>query len=82
MAKFKRGDIVSLISGGEPMTVTGVFVNNSNSIDMNMAYEAYRMKFGGESPAFYACAWFERKAKKEDAFPEESLKRVQIENKK
>lgn len=76
MAKYKRGDVVSLMSGGMLMTVTGVFIDNSNDMDLNLAFEAYRMRFGGTSPAFYACSWFERKAKKEDVFPEEALKRV------
>ena len=76
MAKYKRGDVVSLMSGGMLMTVTGVFIDNSNDMDLNLAFEAYHMRFGGTSPAFYACSWFERKAKKEDVFPEEALKRV------
>ena len=80
MAKYNRGDVVSLISGGMPMTVTGVFVNNTDDMNMNLAYEAYRMKFGGSSPAFYACSWFERKANKENVFPEESLKRIKIDS--
>ena len=80
MAKYQRGDVVSLISGGEPMTVTGVFVDNTDDMNMNLAYEAYRMKFGGASPAFYTCSWFERKANKENVFPEESLKRIKTEN--
>lgn len=80
MAKYNRGDVVLLISGGMLMTVTGVFVDNSNDMKMNLAYEVYRMIFGGPSPAFYACSWFERKANKEKVFPEESLKRVMIDN--
>lgn len=80
MAKFKRGDIVSLISSGLPMTITGVFVDNSDDTNMNVKYEAYRIKFGGPSPAFYSCSWFERNAKKEDVFPEESLKKVKTDN--
>lgn len=80
MAKYKRGDVVSLSSGGMPMTVTGVFVNNTDDMNMNLAYETYRMRFGGSSPAFYACSWFERKANKENVFPEESLKRIKIDN--
>ena len=80
MAKYKRGDVVSLISGGIPMTVTGVFVDNTDDMSLNMAYEAYRLKFGGTSPAFYTCSWFERRANKEKTFPEESLKIVKIDN--
>ena len=80
MAKYKRGDVVSLISGGVPMTVTGVFVDNSNDMNVNLAYEAYRLKFGGPSPAFYSCSWFERKANKQNVFPEESLKRIETDN--
>lgn len=38
---------------------------DDNSNDMN-----------GPSPAFYSCSWFERKANKENVFPEESLKSV------
>lgn len=76
MPKYKRGDVVSLISGGIPMTITGVFVDNTDDIKMNIAYEAYRLKFGGASPAFYSCSWFERKANKESVFPEESLKQI------
>ena len=73
MAKFKRGDVVTLNSGGSPMTVVGVYMANSDSIDQSIPYEAYRMKFGGNSPAFYCCSWFEKDKKKEDVFPEESL---------
>ena len=80
MAKYKRGDVVSLSSGGMPMTVTCVFVNNTDDMNMNLAYETYRMRFVGSSPAFYACSWFERKANKENVFPEESLKRIKIDN--
>ena len=50
-----------------PIPVPGVFVDNSN--DMN-----------GPSPAFYSCSWFERKANKENVFPEESLKRIETDN--
>ena len=77
MAKFKRGDMVVLISGGECMTITGVFEKESADYNSSIGYQAYCQKFGGDSSAFYSCAWFERKAKKEDAFPEESLKIVQ-----
>lgn len=80
MPKYKRGDVVSLISGGMPMTVTGVFIDNSNDMNVNLAYEVYRSKFGGPSPAFYSCSWFERKANKENVFPEESLKRIETDN--
>lgn len=79
MAKYQRGDVVSLISGGMPMTVTGVFVDNTDDLNLNMCYEAYRRQFGGPSPAFYSCSWFERKANKENIFPEESLKKVTTE---
>ena len=82
MPKYKRGDVVSLISGGMPMTITGVFIDNTDDININIAYEAYRKKFGGASPAFYSCSWFERKANKERVFPEESLKQIIVENNK
>ena len=65
-----------------PMTITGVFVDNTDDININIAYEAYRKKFGGASPAFYSCSWFERKANKENVFPEESLKQIIVENNK
>lgn len=73
MPKYKRGDVVSLISDGMPMTITGVFIDNTDDININIAYESYRKKFGGASPAFYSCSWFERRANKESVFPEESL---------
>ena len=73
MAKFKRGDVVTLNSGGVPMTIVGVFIANSGNVEQGFAYEAYRMKFGGDSPAFYHCKWFEKDKEKEDVFPEESL---------
>ena len=62
------------------MTVTGVFEDNTDDMNMNLSYEAYRIKFGGSSQAFYVCSWFERRANKENVFPEESLKRVKIDN--
>lgn len=80
MAKFKRGDMVSLISGGMSMTVTGVIVDNTDDMNINVNYQGYSIKFGGPSPAFYSCSWFEKKAKKEDVFPEESLKIVRTDN--
>lgn len=82
MPKYKRGDVVSLISGGMPMTVTGVFVDNTDDMNINIAYESFRKKFGGASPAFYSCSWFERKANKESVFPKESLKQIIVENNK
>ena len=51
MAKYKRGDVVSLTSGGMSMTVTGVFIDNSNDMKMNVEYDKFRLKFGGSSPA-------------------------------
>ena len=80
MAKYKRGDMVSLISGGMLMTITGVFVDNTDDMNLNVKYQGYSIKFGGPSPAFYECSWFERNAKKEDVFPEESLKKVRTDN--
>lgn len=74
MAKYQRGDVVSLISGGMAMTVTGIYVNDTDDTYLNAAFEAYCRKFGGPSPAFYVCSWFERRANKEKVFPEESLK--------
>lgn len=82
MPKYKRGDVVSLISGGMPMTITGVFVDNTDDMNINIAYESFRKKFGGASSAFYSCSWFERKANKESVFPEESLKQIIVENNK
>lgn len=82
MPKYKRGDIVSLISIGMPMTITGVFVDNTDDMNINIAYEAYRKKFGCASPAFYSCSWFERKANKENVSSEESLNQVIVENNK
>ena len=82
MPKYKRGDVVSLISGGMPMTITGVFVDNTDDMNINIAYESFSKKFGGASPAFYSCSWFERKANKENVFPEESLKQIIVENNK
>ena len=82
MPKYKRGDVVSLISGGMPITITGVFIDNTDDNNINIAYEVCRKKFGGASPAFYSCSWFERKANKESVFPEESLKQIIVENNK
>lgn len=65
-----------------PMTITGVFVDNTDDMNINIAYESFRKKFGGASPAFYSCSWFERKANKESVFPEESLKQIIVENNK
>ncbi len=80
MPKYKRGDVVSLISGGMPMTITGV--DNTDDMNIDIVYESFRKEFGGATPAFYSCSWFERKANKESVFPEESLKQVIVENNK
>ena len=74
MPKYKRGDVVSLISGGMLITITSVFIDNTDDKNINIAYESFRKKFGGASPAFYTCSWFEMKANQENVFPEESLK--------
>lgn len=58
MPKYKRGYAVSLISGGMPMTITGVFVDNTDDKNINIAYEFFRKKFGGASLAFYSCSLF------------------------
>lgn len=39
MPKYKRGDVVLLISGGMPMTITGVFVDNIDDMNIIIAYD-------------------------------------------
>lgn len=42
------------------MTITGVFIDNTDDMNIKIAYESYRKKYGDASPAFYSCSWFER----------------------
>ena len=72
MAKFKLGDVVRLKSGSLAMTVVLVCSEESETIEENTAYEAYRRKFG-KSAAYYGTNWFVGTRKEEGAFPEEAL---------
>ncbi len=76
MAKFKIGDVVTLTSGGNEMTIIGIYENDPNNYHSSVGYEVYSQKFGGASSTYYGCAWFENGLKKDDAFPEEALKLI------
>ncbi|MBQ0074132.1 MAG: DUF2158 domain-containing protein [Prevotella sp.] len=72
MAQFNKGDIVNLKSGSPDMTVISIITNSSDDANIEMAYEAYKTKFG-ESDAFYVCKWFSNGSFKEEVFPEEAI---------
>ena len=72
MAKFKKGDVVRLKSGGPAMTVVLVCSEDSQTSDEKNGYNAYQNKFGN-SNAYYATNWFGGIKKEEDVFPEEAL---------
>ena len=64
MAKFKIGDVVTLTSGGNEMTIIGIYENDPNNYHSSVGYEVYSQKFGGASSTYYGCAWFENGLKK------------------
>jgi uncharacterized protein YodC (DUF2158 family) len=60
MAKFKKGDVVQLISGGPPMTVKDVS-------------DTGEFSFEGTGDNNTHCIWFEGTEKKDDFFDDITL---------
>lgn len=82
MERNNAGDLVQLKSGGPVMTVSIVFEEDSDSMQIRFNYKANKMKYP-EAEYIYVCSWFIKDNHgndqlKEALFPDYLLKKAEF----